>query len=280
MGTFSFAEGKDGGRDGRFEGVAQSFPSTASPLRGKFIVQAKHTSNPGASCSDAQFGQILKGEKPKIRKLAAAGEIDHYLLFTNRKLSASREVTLHDELLRIPNVQTAAVFGTESMKSYIVKDRSIWRDLGFESSSTPFRFNPDDLVSVIAAFHAAVTNSGGSMNGATNFTFVDKKQKNKLNKLTPAYYEYIQTDSLPYFDKIKVFLENPRNETLRSTYHEAADELKVKIITFRDRFKNFDEVLIYLYDEIVNNGNVKIRRKLVRVFLDYMYFDCDIGKHA
>ncbi|MCP4657140.1 MAG: restriction endonuclease, partial [bacterium] len=42
-GTFRFSSGPDGGRDGRFEGTASSFPSPAEPWSGGFVIQAKHT---------------------------------------------------------------------------------------------------------------------------------------------------------------------------------------------------------------------------------------------
>lgn len=82
-GTIVFAAGRDGGRDGTFSGTAAQFPSAASPLAGKFIVQAKYTRNPVASCADADFGKILIGEHPKIIVLIKAGELEHYLVFTS-----------------------------------------------------------------------------------------------------------------------------------------------------------------------------------------------------
>jgi hypothetical protein len=62
-GTIVFAVGRDGGRDGIFTGTAAKFPSPAAPLTGKFVVQAKHTQNPAASCADAEFGRILSSSK-------------------------------------------------------------------------------------------------------------------------------------------------------------------------------------------------------------------------
>jgi hypothetical protein len=68
---------------------------------------------------------------------------------------------------------------------------------------------------------------------------------------------------------------------LKMVYHDAADELKAKIITFREQFSTFDEVLTFLHEEIVtDNPDVRGQKRLVRVFLHYMYFDCDIGSHA
>ena len=46
-GTFIFSEGKDGGRDAKFTGRANYFPSKALPWEGKFIIQAKHTRKNG-----------------------------------------------------------------------------------------------------------------------------------------------------------------------------------------------------------------------------------------
>ena len=67
-GITSFAPGRDGGKDAKFEGMANSFPSATAPAFGKFIVQAKHTSSPVASCSDYDFKTTLIGhEIPKIQ---------------------------------------------------------------------------------------------------------------------------------------------------------------------------------------------------------------------
>ena len=280
-GVVVFAPGKDGGRDGRFVGTAQLFPSKARPLSGNFIIQAKHTTNPGGSCSDNAFTQIMKKERPRIKALVAKKELDHYLLFTNRRISGIKDAQLRKDLLRIRGIKTAHIVARETIHLHLTANHGIWRALGFDKNETPFRVNPQDLVSVIHGFYDVIKGKDKQFHSATNFTYVQKDRKNRINKLTEEYYESIQTDSLPYFDNIKQFLENPRNEELRRCYHEAADDLKNKIVTFRNRFVTFDEVLTYLYDQIANgNPNVHGKRRLVRVFLNYMYFDCDIGRHA
>ena len=92
MGTIVFSVGKDGGKDAKFSGKANNFPSKAEPWNGKIIIQAKHTQRNGASCSDSDFKSILKKEViPKISKLVKNNEIDFYLLFTNRKLSGIQD---------------------------------------------------------------------------------------------------------------------------------------------------------------------------------------------
>jgi hypothetical protein len=65
--TMNFSPGKDGGKDAVFNGRAIKYPSESKPWEGKFVIQAKHTTRPSASCSDADFRRILKDEV--IKKL-------------------------------------------------------------------------------------------------------------------------------------------------------------------------------------------------------------------
>jgi hypothetical protein len=280
-GTFSFAVGKDGGRDGRFTGTAQAYPSRIKPLAGKFVIQAKHTRNGAASCSDRDFTQIVKTEIRRIKALIKSGELEHYLLFTNRRMTGVKDAKVRKLLAAVRNLKSGNVMGRETITSFLVSNHKIWRDLGFNTDESPFRVNPTDLVTVIRSFHSAIVGDQNVFKSATNFVHVKKQKKNRLNKLSDEYYEYIQEMSLPHFDRIKRFLEDSRNEQLRAMYHDAADDLRGKIITFRDRFTSFDEVLTYLYDEIVREGSILTgQKRLVRIFLHYMYFDCDIGRHA
>ena len=68
-GTIIFSTGKDGGRDAKFTGTSNSFPSITAPWSGKFIIQAKHTVKIDASCSDSEFNAKLKLEVDRIKKL-------------------------------------------------------------------------------------------------------------------------------------------------------------------------------------------------------------------
>ena len=281
IGTISFTAGKDGGRDARFSGTAQAFPSTASPVAGKFIIQAKHTSNPSASCSHADFTRLLNEEVPKITALVTNGELEYYLLFTNRRLTPNAENGFKATVLAIKGVKDTWLIATDNIRQYLDEHPQIWTSMGFSRNEAPFRFQPGDLNNVITAFHTTVQNGPSPFHSAENFTFVDKKTKNAINKLTAEYYAYMQRESLPHFVRIKAFLEDPRNAEIKDLYHDAADELKQKIITYRKEFITFDEVLTYVYDLIINNNpTLKGKKQLVRLFLHYMYFDCDIGDHA
>jgi hypothetical protein len=92
-GVQGFAPGRDGGRDARFEGTAQRHPSTTSPWAGRVIIQAKHTNGLNKSFSETDFyssssdSTVIAAEIPRIRNLRQSEELDHYMLFANRRLT-------------------------------------------------------------------------------------------------------------------------------------------------------------------------------------------------
>ena len=154
-GTIVFATGKDGGRDARFEGCAQRFPSAASPLIGRFIIQAKHTANPVASISDADFTRDVKTEAPKIKQLVNDGELEHYMVFTNRKVPANALVQLEANLKAL-GPKTVHVLGIEQIRDYLTLHTHIWQKLGFDRFDFPLRIQKQDITTTNRAFHAAL----------------------------------------------------------------------------------------------------------------------------
>lgn len=276
-GTFAFAPGPDGGRDATFAGTAQKFPSAQSPLTGKFIVQAKHTTNPVGSCSSREFAKVIEGEKPKLKKLIAANEIEHYLVFTNRRKPAHKTIQKEKELKRL-GLKTVHVFGQEQLRMWLISHPKIWKYLGYDRFDRRFQIQPQDMTEVVCAFHEVISGDGAV--NADNFKYLDKKKKNKLNKLSADYDSYIRRNSLVHFKPIQDFLKNPRNEEFRDLYHDTADEIKQKVIAHSAQFDSFDDVLTYLFD-LITEGNPLLRRKrkYVSAFLHYMYYNCDIGQN-
>ena len=232
LGTISFSTGKDAGRDGRFNGTAARFPSEVSPATGKFVIQCKHTTAPGASCSDSAFQTLFNAELPKITALASDGELEYYLLFTNRSLTGGMDKKLVKQLCKIKGVKSAWVLADDPIRQHLDLNPDVWTSMGFQQALT-FRFSPDDINEVVKAFHAVVTTGSTQFGSALDFGFVSKDKKNAVNGLTKTYYEYMKRDSLPSFGRIRSFLQDERNTSVCDLYHDAADELKQKIITFR-----------------------------------------------
>ncbi len=97
-------------------------------------MQAKHTRNPVASCADADFGRILIGEHPKIIALIKAGELEHYLVFTNRKKPAG-DGTKKENALRDLGLDSAHLLGIEQLRTWL----TLYSRYGRSSGSTGLR---------------------------------------------------------------------------------------------------------------------------------------------
>jgi hypothetical protein len=279
-GVTPFAPGRDGGRDGKFSGTAACFPSSTAPLSGHFVLQAKHVSAPNKSCSDRDFIRLLKKEHPKIRMLVRDGVCDHYLAFTNRKLTGGADLQLTGEI-RLQGPKTAHIIGTERLHMALDIEAEVRALLPNIADVVPFRFESDDLVEVIGAVHDFVhTSPEGVFDSAHDFDAVHLKTvKNKINGLSEEYFsQVISEGSLPHFHSIGNFLKNPRNQNLANLYHDSADELKRKILSRRTEFDTFDEVFGFIIEQVQNKRvALKGKRRMVSILIHYMYCNCDIG---
>lgn len=281
IGTITFSTGKDGGRDGKFQGTANSFPSNKEPASGKFIVQAKHSSNPVASCSDREFDKLVLGkELPRIRRLVESGQCDNYLLFTNRKLSGVAEPKLGGRIEKETGVKNSWLIGLETIEIYLKANPKVQKAMGLDNVRLPFQIEPDQMAAVIQAFYEQRDDIETAFDSAHALKYTDLMEKNQINGLSGVYYNYIRESSEPYFEDIREFLNNPKNQRLEEYYHNTADELKQKLIAFRGRFESFDEALTAIYDLFTDsNSTIREHRRLATVFLHYMYCNCDIGEN-
>ena len=283
-GLTPFAEGVDGGRDARFFGTARTYPSTTAPWHGHIVVQAKHTATPSASCSDsdfkAYFDEGKKSEVPKVERLIKEGILDCYIVFANRKLTAGADEKILKKLRSLP-IGDCAIVGLERINQFLRENPDVARTLPTREFLRPFEFEPDDMVEVITAVHGAIQMDGSRFSSASDFESVNKKKvKNGVNRMSDAFYKDVIVNTyMPLFGKLKAFLENERNRAYRDIYHDVADELRQKIILFRDRFDRFEEVITFLYEEVrTKRPELKGKRLYLTLLLCYMYDDCDIGE--
>jgi len=113
------------------------------------------------------------------------------------------------------------------------------------------------------------------------FSRINLVDKNKINKLTDDYFRYnILQDSLPYFTTIDSFLEDPRNVKLRMKFLNTAADIKGRIMSAGGMYPTFDLFLETYCNDIFSSLQDKLegKRRLIRIFLHYMYFTCKIGK--
>jgi hypothetical protein len=114
-GLTSFKTGKDGGRDARFEGIPDAWPSKATGAQGKYVLQSKHTGGAQACCSDNDFKSHMKGEAKKVKKLIGDQELSHYVVFTNRTKTAAEDEAFRTSFGKIKGMSEAWLVGTEHL---------------------------------------------------------------------------------------------------------------------------------------------------------------------
>ena len=284
IGCKTFSTGKDGGKDSWFEGTAQCFPSNKDSWKGTFCIQAKHTTTFNASCSDNDFSVnqsgILAKEIKRLNEMQPLQPFNNYIIFTTRKLSG----LVHPEIVKMLRnglgIQNAEIVGREQIDTYLVDYPHIVYKLGFYKFMPPLHFNEQDIKDIIIAFYGSSESLTTKTKSILDSDFVDKEAKNALNNLSANYFEFIKERSLDYFAKIAAFLQDPKNGRYTKMYENTVGDLQEIIILERSRFNEFEHILKHLVDYIVQNNEEKLKdlRNLVRVFVHFMYFNCDIGK--
>jgi hypothetical protein len=285
VGCKIFSTGRDGAKDSWFEGTANRFPSDVLPWTGKTNIQAKHTTKLNASCSDNDFyinkTSVLTKEIERLKETLQKEPFDNYVVFTNRKLSGEAHTNVIKMLRKGLDIQNADIIGREQLDIYLTDYPHIANQFGLDKFLAPLRFYEKDLQKVIIFFSEQRKNiSSEAQNYLTSYSIIDKEQKNELNNLSKEYFGFIKNRSLQYFEEIERFLHNPKNEIYTKMYSNTVSDLQASIILERNKFAEFERIIEHIVNILVNNNNEKLRnlREIIRVFVHFMYFNCDIGK--
>lgn len=278
-GVIPFAKGSDGGRDGRFNGKANCFPSEQEPWEGKMVIEAKHTSKENASCSDYEFKKRLEDEVvPAIKRNIENNKIDFYLLFTNRKLTGKQDEKIEDyidEETRVTNI----IIGDERIQQFLRSFPEIVRSEKLNELLRPLQFDEEDLKDIVIKVHDNIPSKEDLERNYKEIKYLDLEKKNEINSLGEEYFNNVLKNSFLYFQAIKTFLADTINEEYKELYYDTTDEINAKINLRREEYACFESLLEDFFDYVVtNNVDLRGKKRLVRVFLHYMYCNCDIGK--
>ncbi len=281
-GIVAFAKGKDGSRDARFEGDALHLPNLANPHKGKFIVQAKHTDNPVAKYSDTDFSgdsnsAVLTKEMIGVKKLVAAGHLDNYLLFANRKMTGVAEEPIKNRITEYTGAKVVELFGVERMDYLLRKFPDALRVFGAEPQSLPLLVTCEDIAEVVLAISKNLDafQEAFSLDSLQRVSF---REKNEINTLGDELAALIRRDYVPLFADVKAFLAKPGNEAVLERYLCAVAELKEQIAVHRNTYTKFDHVLLRIKQLLFHRDcDLARRKRLVNLIVYYMYWICDIG---
>lgn len=140
----------------------------------------------------------------------------------------------------------------------------------------PIHFNPDDVLAIVKCFSDHIEDIEIEL----IFPYIEKPDKNSINNMSSDYFSLIKEHSMPYFDQVESILRDPRQKITKSAYKACAHELNRKLITYRSKFENFDQVMEWAFEDLFQKCSsiLKVDNRVIRIVLDYMYFSCDLGK--
>jgi len=288
MGVQGFAKGADGGRDAKFVGTAELLPSSSEPWKGITIIQAKHTSSYNKSFSEADFYSmktnktVLGEEIPRIRRMRRLKQLDHYMLFSNRRLSGVAEPKIVAYISKACDVPHESIYlcGVEQLESWLKNFPDVPPIAELDPVDSPLIISPDDLSEVVQSF-AHNRSVFDEVPDDLPTPRVSYEAKNRINKMTPGYALELWKKYLKDTRQIQAFLAAPENAHLTRLYETAADEFQLKIVAKRKDYQTFDNVMNYLADLLFGRDPVlRQHKRLTRCVLFYMYWNCDIGDTA
>ena len=287
IGVHSFTKGPDGGKDGFFTGTAQAYPSNTNPWCGDFIIQAKHTTKYGSSCSDNDFynnkGSVLNKEIERLieRRDKNGQHFDCYLVFTNRKMPGEIHTDIKNLLQSKLKINNVDVHGVDDLTRWVEQRPDLVKKYGLLRGMLPDRFYEEDIRNVIVLFSQNTDWMNAKPTKDDNpFDYTDKERKNVLNEVSDIYFNDIKSHSLKYFDLIDSFLKDPRNIEYLIQYENTTSEIRGFVLK-NIMNHTFMELMECIADNIAGvdpSQDIHHVRCLVRVFVHYMYWNCDIGQ--
>ena len=155
-----FSKGPDGGRDAKFVGTAELHPSKSAPWIGTVIVQAKHTNGVNRTFSDAEFfsgtasDTVIGKELPCIKSLKEKGALDHYMLFSNRRLAGNADDAIRGYLSKECDLPVGSLYlcGVEQLEMWLKTFPRVAILANIDPVDSPLIVSPDELAELVEAF--------------------------------------------------------------------------------------------------------------------------------
>lgn len=220
----------------------------------------------------------------KIKKIKKDDGIDNYIIFTNRKLTGTKYPLLIKRIKIETGLKNVEIIGRQHLYSILSKVPHLVNKYNLEDDVFPIRFYEDDIKQVILIFDEISEEISEKVEELEKkYRHIDKEGKggkNELNRLGKEYFEFMKENSLSYFKSIENFLRDPINNNYLKKYQNTVSDLRAKILLNRDEYDKFEDLIEDLVDYIQNKSGNDLgnARYLIRIFIHFMYFECDIGK--
>lgn len=286
--TQGFSQGPDGGRDAKFVGTAELHPSKSAPWKGTTIIQAKHTNGFNRHFMESDFfkgssvNTVIGKEIQRIRVLRVDKQLDHYMLFSNRRLAGNAESVIRTHISEeccLP-VESIYLCGIEQLELWLRRFPDVPKLADLDPIDSPINVSSDLLAEIVEALDRQ-KNEVLLVLDHPPTPRVTFQEKNELNNLSDDYAKEQRKRYLKESEFIRKFLASPENQELQRMYETVTTDFQFKIISKRRDYQTFDEVLEYLCNLLRNRDPILRQHKhwrLTRALLFYMYWNCDIGR--
>jgi hypothetical protein len=203
-----FSRGPDGGRDAKFVGTAELHPSRAAPWAGTTIIQAKHTNGINRSFSESDFfsstsdSTVIAKEISRIKSLRINNQLDHYMLFANRRLSGSAESDIRSHISSSCDIPEESIYlcGIEQLEMFWKDFPDIPRRINIDPVDFPLIISPDDLAEIVEALARQIQDVSNEFDDPPTRR-VTYEQKNQVNNMTNSYARELLRKFLPETEK-------------------------------------------------------------------------------
>lgn len=284
-GVQSFTTGKDGGRDARFHGVAERFPSSQEPWSGLTIFQAKHTNGINAHFHDRAFSgtdneSVLAQEMPRIKRLVNEDGASNYFLVANRRLGSITNEKLINWIASETGLERHSIFlaGVEYLDEMTHYLPNFMGRARIHPLVGPLLVSSHDLAEVILAIAEEFEVMPDDL-PAPVVDRVSYDEKNNINGMSAEFAKKLLDLYLQYTRSIENFLASPANAESLELYESVVEEFQLKIIAKHDFSQPFDNLFNYLVDLLFSrDGVLSAKKRLTRAVVFYMYWHCDIGR--
>jgi hypothetical protein len=223
----------------------------------------KHTNGYNRSFSESDFfskstaSTVLGKEIPRVKKLRAAMQLDHYMLFANRRLPGNAETEIRDHIAAQCDIPFSSIYlcGLEQLELWLKRFPEVAKEADLDPVDSPLIVSPDDLAEVVQAL-ARQKDGVEVLLDDPPTARVTFEQKNVVNNMSAEYAKAQRRKYLKETAQIRAFLAAPENLELLRMYESVVDEFQLKIIAKRKDYQTFDEVMEYLVDLLFDRDPV------------------------
>ena len=133
---------------------------------------------------------MLKKEIPKIKKLRKAGQLDNYILFSNRRLTAGKQTEIQSNISKQCDIPESSISlrGLNDLEIWLKSFPEVAAMAKLDMVDSPLSVSSDDLAEVIealASFNAStLPTSDEDKNEIIRIPYADK---NKINNMSVEY---------------------------------------------------------------------------------------------